>query len=253
MKNKKINKKRNRLVAFLLKVTNLKIGAMTENTRIFNFQPNQMNKMFFGMIFLFCSIGSIVAQNDNIDYRNKFSLGGKIGTNLSNVYDAQDQTFHADSKFGLVAGGFLSIPLGNFFGVQPEVLFSQKGFKATGNLLGSGYTLTRTTTFIDIPLMFTIKPIGMVTIMAGPQFSYLIKQRDVISNSTNSYAQEKEFQNENVRKNILCFIGGADINLKQLVIGVRAGWDLQNNNGNGTSSTPRYKNVWYQATLGFRI
>ena len=29
--------------------------------------------------------------------------------------------------------------------------------------------------------------------------------------------------------------------------------DIQNNNGDGTSTTPRYKNVWFQGTLGFKF
>jgi len=44
-----------------------------------------------------------------------------------------------------------------------------------------------------------------------------------------------------------------DINLNNIVIGARAGWDLFNNNGDGTSTTPRYKNVWAQATVGIRL
>jgi hypothetical protein len=43
------------------------------------------------------------------------------------------------------------------------------------------------------------------------------------------------------------------VNLDHTVIGARAGWDLSNNNGNGTSSTPRYKNAWVQATVGYRF
>jgi hypothetical protein len=62
--------------------------------------------------------------------------------------------------------------------------------------------------------------------------------------------QEKEFEND---KSVLCFVAGIDITMDQFVLGARAGWDLQNNNGDGTSTNPRYKNVWYQATLGFRF
>jgi hypothetical protein len=36
--------------------------------------------------------------------------------------------------------------------------------------------------------------------------------------------------------------------MNNIVIGARAGWDLLNNKGDGTSTTPRYKNMWYQAT-----
>ena len=87
--------------------------------------------------------------------------------------------------------------------------------------------------------------------LAGPQFSYLLKQKDVFTSSSTSYNQEQEFKNDNVRKNILCFTGGIDVTLNNVVLGARAGWDVQNNNGDGTSTTPRYKNVWYQVTFGF--
>lgn len=147
----------------------------------------------------------------------------------------------------------MSIPIGTYFGIQPELLFSQKGFQATGRILGSTYKFTRTTSYIDVPLLFLIKPSEFISLVVGPQYSYLIKQTDVFANASTSIDQETEFENDNVRKNTLCFTGGVDINMKHIVLSGRAGWDIQNNNGDGTSTTPRYKNVWYQATIGYRF
>ena len=65
--------------------------------------------------------------------------------------------------------------------------------------------------------------------------------------------QEDEFDNENIRKNTLGASLGLDININHFVIGARAAWDLQDNKGDGTSSTPRYKNTWLQATVGFKF
>ena len=190
---------------------------------------------------------------ESTDFRNKLVFGLKIGGNYSNVYDAQGEQFNTNPKVGLAGGAFLAIPIGKYLGVQPEILFSQKGFRAKGNLLGSAYTFTRTTNFIDIPLLFAFKPNEFLTILAGPQYSYLMKQRDVFTNTITSYSQEQEFSNGNVRKNIMGFVGGVDITLNHFVIGARVAWDVQNNNGDGTSSSPRYKNVWYQATIGYRF
>src|SRR5687768_3461945 len=81
------------------------------------------------------------------------AVGFKIGTNYSNVYDSKGENFEADAKFGFATGVFVSIPLGKYLGVQPEVLFSQRGFKATGTMLGSSYDLTRTKNYIDVPLL----------------------------------------------------------------------------------------------------
>ena len=200
-------------------------------------------------------IGMINIGNaqDNNDNREVLKLGFKIGTNLSNVYDTHGEDFVADPKLGLVLGGFVSIPIGVFIGVQPEILFSQKGFKATGKVLGSPYEFTRTTNYIDVPIFFTVKPIEFLTILAGPQYSYLIKQSDAFNSNIVNILQEQEFKNDNIRKNTFSFIWGADVNLTSLVIGGRVGWDLSNNNGDGTSTTPRYKNVWYQLTLGLRF
>ena len=192
--------------------------------------------------------GTISAQEDT---RNDLRFGLKIGANLSNVYDTEGEEFNADAKFGLVAGAFLAIPIGTYLGIQPEILFSQKGFQATGRLLGSSYKFTRTTNYIDIPLLVALKPSPVLTILAGPQYSYLMKQKDVFSNGSSTVNQEQEFKNDNIRKNTLCFLGGLDLNLDPIVLGARVGWDLYNNNGDGTSTTPRYKNVWYQATIGF--
>jgi hypothetical protein len=192
------------------------------------------------------------AQN-TADTRDKVQFGFKVGANLSNVYDSKGEEFNADPKFGLATGTFLTIPIGKFLGVQPELLFSQKGFQATGRFLGNPYKFTRTTNYIDMPLLFALKPCNEITLLAGPQYSYLMKQRDVFTDSNTSDAQEKEFKNDNIRKNMLCFLGGIDINMTNVIIGGRVGWDIQNNNGDGTSSAPRYKNVWYQLTIGFKF
>jgi hypothetical protein len=98
-----------------------------------------------------------------------------------------------------------------------------------------------------------VKPIEYVTLLFGPQYSYLLKQKDEFTGGSLSSVQEQEFENDDIRKNTFSLIGGVDINVDNLVLGVRGGWDLKNNNGDGTSTTPRYKNMWYQATVGYRF
>jgi hypothetical protein len=80
-----------------------------------------------------------------------------------------------------------------------------------------------------------------------------MRQKDVFVNGSTSIEQEQVFENDNIRKNTFCFVGGGDINLKHVVLSVRVGWDLIKNNGDGTSDTPRYKNVWYQGTIGYKF
>ena len=143
--------------------------------------------------------------------------------------------------------------MGKFLGLQPEILISQKGFQASGIILGSEYSFKRTKTFLDIPLQVQIKPIEYLTIVLGPQIGFQLHEKNVYTFGNISIEQEQEFNNENVRKNFLGFVAGIDINISHVVISGRAGWDFQNNNGNGTSTAPRYKNQWIQMTVGFKL
>ena len=181
------------------------------------------------------------AQTSFNDTRDMFQVGLKLGGNLSNVYDSETENFTADSKLGLAAGVFAAIPIGTFLGVQPEFLFSQKGYKGSGSILGSEYKYSRTSNFIDVPIMLAVKPLSSLTILLGPQYSFLIKETYKFENEFINIDDEQAFDNNNIRKNILCLIGGIDINLNQLVIGARVGWDIQNNKGDGTSKVTEHQ------------
>ncbi len=196
---------------------------------------------------------NLIAQENKTDFRRKLILGLRAGVNYSKVYDAQGDNFVAEPKWGFAGGAFVSVPIGMYVGLQPEVMFSQKGFKASGNVIGLPYKLTRTTTFIDVPLFLSLKPSEFITILAGPQFSYLINQVDAFENGTTTIEQEQNFEQQDIRKNLFGLSVGANINLKHFVISGRAAWDVSKNNPDGSSTTPRYKNFNYQVTLGYRF
>jgi hypothetical protein len=104
-----------------------------------------------------------VAQNapttDPSDQRTNFQLGIKAGINYSNLYDEQGQNLYATSLLGFAGGAFLSIPIGTYLGVQPEVLYSQKGYTGTGGT-GVGeigqFSYTDRLDFLDISLYFSL-------------------------------------------------------------------------------------------------
>jgi len=180
-------------------------------------------------------------------------LGAKAGLNISNVYDSEGDEFSSSPKTGLAAGVFMHLPIGTFIGIQPEVMFSQKGYTSTGTVLGFDYTMTRTSNYVDIPVFFAVKPTQYTTLLLGPQYSYLIKQTNKLVTPITNSEVEKEFDNENIRKNTFGIAMGLDLRYQILVLSGRVGWDLFNNNGDGTSTTPRYKNVTGQITLGVAL
>lgn len=194
---------------------------------------------------------STTAMAQTVDTREELKFGLKAGGNISNVWDENQNDFEANSKLGFVGGAYLSIPIGKYVGVQPSIILSQKGFHDEGSFLGSSYSFTRTTNYLDIPVLFEFKPSPMITLVAGPQYSFLMSKRDDFTSGTISGSDFDRYENENIRKNTLGALVGFDIHVKQLTVSPRAGWDLQSNDGDGTSSDIRYKNQWIQLAVGY--
>lgn len=209
-----------------------------------------VSSIAFGILISFGAIAQDKQFFPSGDTRENFKFGFKAGFNLANVYDEQDQDFVAENKIGFVGGAFLSIPITKFIGFQPEVLYSQKGFKATGKTILGKYDFERTSTFLDIPLQLQIKPINGITILVGPQYSYLLETKNQFNGSASS-VQEAGINDENYKKNIFGFVVGADFNFDMFVIGAKAGWDISKSDSDGNSSNPRYKNQVLQLTLGY--
>lgn len=214
-----------------------------------------MKTKYLILVMLFVSslaTQQIIAQDD-MDLRDQVGFGLKAGINSSNLYDTKSENFTHDPKLGLAFGGFLSIPLGKVIGFQPELMYSQKGYKGSGNILVADYDYTRKTDYIDVPLQLQIKPAPFLTLLVGPQYSFLISKGIDFDAGSISVNQQNDIENNDIRKNTLGAVAGLDLNFSRVVLSGRFAWDLQHNDGDGTSTSPRYKNVVIQATLGVRL
>lgn len=205
--------------------------------------------LLFAMAVSSTSFAQDGTSSTSTDTRENFKFGVKAGINLSNVYDEEGDDFVADSKVGFAGGAFVSIPLGTFVGIQPEVMFSQKGFKFESNGLLGDNKFTRTTSHLDIPVHLQIKPIESLSILVGPQFSYLLNTK----NEFNGYSaeQEQEINDENYKKGVIGLSAGVDFNIDNFILSARAAWDLSKTNEDGEESSLRYKNQVIQFTVGY--
>jgi hypothetical protein len=190
---------------------------------------------------------------DGSGTESKVKFGLKAGFNLSNVHDQKGNDHNTDVKMGFAGGAFLHIPIGSAFGFQPEILFSQKGFRATGQAIGANYKFSRTTNYLEFPLLLAFKPASNVALLAGPHISYLLSQKDAVKRGDYSTVHDQNFNNDNPRRNTVGFTAGADFYLPQAILAARIGWDLTDNNGDGTSSSPTYKNAFVQFCIGFNL
>jgi hypothetical protein len=100
------------------------------------------------------------------------TLGVKGGINIANVStNITDIEELVDSKTGFVGGAFATFGLGSLFALQPELLYSQKGFKAEE----SGAEAQLGVNYFEIPVLLKAQfKLAMLrpAIYAGPVVSF---------------------------------------------------------------------------------
>jgi hypothetical protein len=115
---------------------------------------------------------------------NDVSLGLKAGASLTNLTGANAKNL--DNLFGFHAGVFANINLTSLFAFQPELIYSQKGYKSptvSGN--------NRRFHYIDVPLAFHVNTGGLF-FEAGPQVGFLVGAK---ANAGNTSVDVKNLYN----------------------------------------------------------
>jgi len=213
-----------------------------------------MKKIFVSAVaLLVASVASVSAQKTSTPKTNDLHFGFRAGLNLSNIIKDGDDDFSTEIKPGFNAAAFLEIPLANMVSIQPELQFSQKGYKATGSVLGNPYEYRVTTNYIEIPALVKISPTSQFAILVGPQFSFLTSTKTKFITKNAIYEDAVNEDNDNLRKNILGGVLGIEVSSSNVVFGLRYNLDLQANNEDGSTSTPKYKNQVLGLSVGIRL
>ena len=151
-----------------------------------------MNRLVVFLVALFV-VSSAFAQ---------VKLGVKAGGNLTGVSGVSISTSVINVNFlendgwaaGYHAGLFANISLGKIIGIQPEILFSMQGgkhklsevFSMVDDFEFSRATISYQLGYINVPLLFEIKPVANLGILVGPQVGY-----NVYRKATGTYEGEK--------------------------------------------------------------
>lgn len=146
----------------------------------------KINLLFFILLF---SASAAVAQA-------QFAVGVKGGLNFAK-FDATEFGESVKGKTGFHGGAFALIKLSKI-GIQPELIFSQQGSKATFDS-GKG---EGNFDYINIPVMLKLYTVAGINLQLGPQFGFLSRA---------------EIEGENVK---------SSFKNSDLSLGIGAGWDL---------------------------
>lgn len=171
-----------------------------------------------------------------------FHMGIKAGADL----DKFDGKSFADSyHFGYNVGAFAELNFTPVFGLQPEFMFAQGTFKTGhnfGDIIPGGVNdIQGRLGWLEIPLLLSFKPVPLLSIQVGPQFSILVDHdQHLIDNAGDAF-----------KKGNFSLLGGLQLNLATLKIGAR--YSLGLSDINNTTSTYTWRWHGWQLYAGFRI
>lgn len=133
----------------------------------------------------------ILILSIQFSYAQDVDLGIRLGANFSSFEDVSG----FDNKVGFTAGAFVGLKF-NWFGIQPEVLYSQQGAKLDLNEFDLDY--------INVPVLFKFYINDCVNFHFGPQYGILINDDGFVDSILSNFeAETYEFSG----------VGGLGINL----------------------------------------
>jgi len=134
-------------------------------------------------IILSISLFSLVAFYTQVNAQG-IGLGIRGGVNFANQSITDINT---NSRTGFHAGAYVILAFSEKWGIQPELLYSSQGSE-----LPDLDELNKFN-YLSIPVLLRWKPVSLLSIEAGPQFSSLLKAEDDSGQSIKEQFKSSDF------------------------------------------------------------
>ncbi|MEJ8800627.1 porin family protein [Pontibacter sp. H249] len=224
-----------------------------------------MKKIFL----LIAVVLGFVATKVNAQQQNPVRFGIKAGVNLAEwqgetVNSAQDLinlsegAVNRKMREGFHVGGYISIPIGPGFEIEPGLQYSQKGTRLTGKIpieeidfLNTNLTLTNKAEYLDMPILAKLYLGEGFHIFGGPQVSYLLSNKvQAEAGALGFKALNREWDmKDGFREIDLALTGGLGYRFAS-GFNVSAGYDYGVNTIDSNGSFETYNRV-IKASVGF--
>ena len=148
------------------------------------------------------------------------AYGAKAGVNFATVNFEEELRVEIERRVGVAAGGFVWLPIRGRLGLQPEVLFGQKGvvLKSPASPVAD---IIAALNYLEVPLLATYRMSGSanrgVYGLAGPSIAFKLSAKTVIRSDD---AKEEE-DNDEIKNVDVGVVVGAGMKFDRLVIEAR--------------------------------
>lgn len=119
-------------------------------------------------------------------------FGAKIGANIANMSISQGGlNVTPSSIFGFHIGGLLEYDVNDKVAIQPNLLYSQKGYSSTISGISAGLKLN----YLELPINVLYRANEKLFLGGGPSFAYALSGKEKITMNGTSIEADAEFGN----------------------------------------------------------
>jgi hypothetical protein len=202
-------------------------------------------------------MGTLFLNSSDALAQGRARAGVKGGLNASSLFYDSQGVSNKNERIGFHLGVFAQAPLGEFFAIQPELLYTTKGASADYNVNFLGSTINGNNTFklnyAELPVLATFKLGQAVELQAGPYAAYLLNSN---VNSNGDFGNGTSGINrDNFNKVDYGLAGGLNVYFGKAFVGVRYEQGLQRIANSGTARTllGNAKNSVGLVSVGFSL
>lgn len=202
---------------------------------------------------MFALVGACLLNSSDTLAQGRIRAGLKGGLNASQLYYSNQGTSNKNERIGFHAGVFAQAPLGEFFAIQPELLYTTKGSAADYNILGFNGRNTFKLNYAELPVLATFKLGQAVELQAGPYVSYLLNSN--VNSNGDFGLGTSAINRDNFNKVDYGLAGGLNVYFGKAFIGARYEQGLQNiaNSGAARTILGNAKNGVGMLSVGFSV
>ncbi|MDJ1479881.1 porin family protein [Cytophagaceae bacterium YF14B1] len=210
---------------------------------------------------VFLSIAAVAAMV--FTAQAQFSIIPKAGVTLG-TFSFKEKPESLKSKLGFVAGAGFNLPVGDGgFSLQPEILYTQKGFAYTESEDGIDVDAKHTWGLIEVPVLakYTFgEDAFKFYINAGPSFGYVLNGKTKASGGGFDVNVDYEFDSDSDNRLDIGVQAGAGISYEvgpgSIILDARYGYGLTNyikTPDGGDKADYKSQSRTFAVTVGYSI
>ncbi|MBD2753337.1 porin family protein [Spirosoma validum] len=183
--------------------------------------------------------GAFITSSSDTLAQGSVRTGIKGGLNASSLFYDSQGVSNKNERIGFHIGVFAQAPIGDFFAIQPELLYMTKGSLADYNttILGQNFNGRNTLklNYAELPVLATFKLGQAVELQAGPYVSYLLNSN--VNSNGDFGIGSGAINRDNFNKVDYGLAGGLNIYFGKAFIGARYEQGLQRIADSGAART----------------